>query len=89
MEKAKLIVRNISRKDNKTILTVDSISEGKIKLYGVYDLANKFNVRLNSFYNNDHTNNIYTHPILNLELEIQLIEDYKKIKINDILTPLL
>jgi hypothetical protein len=37
-------------------------------------------VRLNSFYNNNPKNIIYTHPILNLELEIQLIEDYKKNK---------
>lgn len=84
MDKAKLIVKNISKKDNKTIITVDSISEGNIKLYGVYDLANKFNVRLNNFHNNDSTNIIYSHPILNVELEIQLIGDYKKLNINEL-----
>lgn len=84
MKKANLIVKNISRINDKTILQVDSISEGIVKLYGVYDLSNKFNIRLNDFYPN--SNDIYSHPIYNLKLEIQLIENYKKIEIGDILT---
>ena len=87
MENAKLIIKNIYRIDNKTILQVDSISDGIVKLYTIYDLSNKFNVRLNSFYNNKQ-NIIYTHPVNDLQLEIQLIEYYKKIEINDVLTPL-
>jgi len=88
MASAKLIVKNISRIDNKTILNVDTISDGIVKLYTVYNLSNKFNVRLNSFYNDNNDNNIFTHPINDLQIEIQLIENYKKIEINDILTPI-
>ena len=44
----------------------------------------KFNIRLNDFY--PKSNDIYSHPIYNLKLEIQLIENYKKIEIGDILT---
>ncbi len=84
MIKANLIVKNISRINDKTILQVNSISEGVVKLYGVYDLSNKFNVRLNNFY--PESNKIYSHPIRDLNLEIQLIENYKKIEIGDILT---
>jgi len=45
-------------------------------------------MRLNSFYNDNNDNNIFTHPINDLQIEIQLIENYKKIEINDILTPI-
>ena len=87
MENAKLIVKNISRIDNKTILHVDTITDGIVKLYTIYDLSNKFNVRLNNFYNNEE-NIIYKHPVTDLQLEIQLIENYKKIEINDVLIPI-
>ena len=85
MKKAKLSVKNISRINDKTILQVDSISDGVVKLYGVYNLSNKFNIRINNFY--PESNEIFSHPISNLNLEIQLIENYKKIEINDILEP--
>lgn len=86
--KAKLIVKNIYRIDNKTILEVDSISEGIIKLYTIYNLSNKFNIRLNNFDILNNKNNIFIHPVNNLKLEIQLIENYKKIEINDVLIPI-
>jgi hypothetical protein len=86
MKKAKLSVKNISRINDKTILQVDSISDGVVKLYGVYNLSNKFNIRINNFY--PESNEIFSHPVSNLNLEIQLIENYKKIEMNDILEPL-
>jgi hypothetical protein len=84
--KAKLIVKNVSKIDGKTILEVDSITNGLIKLYGIYNLADKFNIRIINF--KPVSSNIFSHPIINLHLEIQLVNDYKKINIGDILTPL-
>lgn len=47
--KANLIIKKVSRIDDKTILLVDSISYGIVKLFGIYNLSDKFNVRLNNF----------------------------------------
>lgn len=84
ISKATLIVNNVYKINQKIFLNVNTITNGCIKSYGVYNLANKFNIRIN----NIMTNNILIHPINNIELEIQLIEDYKKINIGDILIPL-
>jgi len=86
MIKANLIIKKVSRIDDKTILLVDSISDGIVKLFGVYNLSDKFNVRLNNF--EPENLHIYSHPISDLSICIQLINDYKKIEINDILIPL-
>ena len=89
MIKAKLLVKNISRINDKTILQVNSISEGVVKLYGVYNLSNKFNIRINNFYPESKSSfEIFSHPICDLNLEIQLIENYRKIEIGDMLEPL-
>ncbi len=45
------------------------------KLNHIYDVANRFNIRINNF--KSENKNI---------LEIQLIENYKRIQIGDVLT---
>jgi hypothetical protein len=85
--KAILIVRKVENIKNKTILYVDSISDGIVKLYGVYNLSYKFNIKINQFI--PYSAKIFTHPIINLALQIQLIDDYKQIEVGDILYPLL
>ena len=72
---AKFTVKNCYKIDGKVFLEVEKISDVDIKLYGIYDLGNRFNIRINNF--DSENKNI---------LEIQLIENYKRIQIGDILT---
>jgi len=85
--KAILIVRKVENIKNKTILYVDSISNGIVKLYGIYNLSYKFNIKINEFI--PYSAKTFVHPIINLALQIQLIDDYKQIEVGDILYPLL
>jgi F0F1-type ATP synthase alpha subunit len=86
-EKAKLIVKKVEKVNDQILLYVDTISDGIVKLYGVYNLADKFNIRLNNFIPN--STETFIHPIENLCLHIQLIDNYKKIDVGDILIPIL
>ena len=77
LHNAKFTVKNCYKIDGKVFLEVEKISDVDIKLYGIYDVANKFNIRISEIISS--FDNI-------LKLEIQLIENYKRIQIGDILT---
>jgi len=70
-------IKNVYKIDEKVILEVESLSNGNIKLYGVYNLANKFNIRINDIISS--SDNI-------VKIEIQLIDNYNKIMIGDRMT---
>lgn len=72
-----ITIKNVSKIDEKVILQVESLSNGNIKLYGVYNLADKFNIRINNIISS--SDNI-------VKIEIQLIDNYNKIMIGDRMT---